>query len=89
MARTESGGRRLLREVMTTELTTLLPTDTVQRAPQQMKALNVGAIPICERNQFAGMMTDRDIVVPPPTDHRSRQSLGGHRLAGRSSREDQ
>ncbi|WP_447984915.1 CBS domain-containing protein [Nitrospira sp. Nam74] len=63
MARAESGASRLLREVMTTRVTTLLPTDTVQSAAQRMKALNVGSIPICECNQLVGMLTDRDIVV--------------------------
>lgn len=53
----------LLREVMTTEVTTLSPTATVQDAAHHMKLLNVGSIPICERNQLVGMLTDRDIVV--------------------------
>lgn len=63
MAKDDLDARRLLREIMTTEVITLLPTATVQEAAQQMKALNVGAIPICERNQLVGMLTDRDIVV--------------------------
>ena len=63
MARADSGAPRLLREVMTTDVTTLLPSATVQDAAHYMKTLNVGSIPICERNQLVGMLTDRDIVV--------------------------
>ncbi len=63
MAKGNLGARRLLREVMTTNVATLLPSATVQDAAQQMKTLNVGSIPICERNQLRGMLTDRDIVV--------------------------
>ena len=63
MVEANSRAPRLLREVMTTEVTTLLPTATVQSAAQQMQTLNVGSIPICERNQLVGMLTDRDIVV--------------------------
>jgi CBS domain-containing protein len=63
MAKADSGARRLLREVMTTEVTTLLPSATVQDAAHHMKTLNVGSIPICEHNQLVGMLTDRDIVV--------------------------
>lgn len=63
IAKENSGARRLLREVMTTNVTTLLPSATVHQAAQQMKTLNVGSIPICERNQLVGMITDRDIVV--------------------------
>jgi CBS domain-containing protein len=63
IAKETSDARRFLREVMTTNVTTLMPSATVQDAAQQMKALNVGSIPICERNQLLGMLTDRDIVV--------------------------
>lgn len=63
MGKDDLAARRLLREIMTTEVITLLPTATVQEAAQQMKVLNVGAIPICEHNQLVGMLTDRDIVV--------------------------
>jgi CBS domain-containing protein len=63
MARANSGAPRLLREVMTTEVITLLPSATVQDAAHYMKMLNVGSIPICERDQLVGMLTDRDIVV--------------------------
>jgi CBS domain-containing protein len=63
IAKENSGARRFLREVMTTNVTTLLPSATVQDAAQQMKTLNVGSIPICKHNQLVGMLTDRDIVV--------------------------
>jgi CBS domain-containing protein len=63
IAQENSDTRQFLREVMTTNVTTLLPSATVQDAAHQMKALNVGSIPICEGHQLLGMLTDRDIVV--------------------------
>ncbi|SFC18823.1 CBS domain-containing protein [Massilia yuzhufengensis] len=52
-----------IREVMTTDVKTVAPAETVQRAAQMMKELNVGAIPVCEGDQLLGMVTDRDIAV--------------------------
>jgi CBS domain-containing protein len=54
---------RLLREVMTREVETISPTATIDEAAQRMKALNVGAIPVCDGSRLRGMITDRDIVL--------------------------
>ena len=35
----------------------------VDQAAQLMQQLNVGALPVCETDQLAGILTDRDIVV--------------------------
>ncbi|WP_373290024.1 CBS domain-containing protein [Longimycelium tulufanense] len=37
--------------------------ETLDRAAQQMRKLDVGALPICDNDRLAGMITDRDIVV--------------------------
>lgn len=38
--------------------------ETLDRAAQMMRNLNVGALPICgEDNKLTGILTDRDIVV--------------------------
>lgn len=52
-----------VRDVMTTEVEVVTPTDTLQRAAQMMHRLNVGALPVCNGNEVLGMITDRDIAV--------------------------
>ena len=50
-------------EVMTRDVRTMTPSDTVALAAQAMDELNVGAIPVCDGDRLLGMVTDRDIVV--------------------------
>lgn len=50
-------------EVMTTNVQTVSPQDTVRRAAQMMDSLNVGALPVCDGERLVGMVTDRDIAV--------------------------
>lgn len=52
-----------IREVMTPDVQTISPQETVQRAAQMMDDLNVGSIPVCEGDRLVGMITDRDITV--------------------------
>ncbi|MGG7604298.1 CBS domain-containing protein [Massilia sp. BKSP1R2A-1] len=52
-----------IREVMTPDVRTISPQETVQRAAQLMDELNVGAIPVCDGARLVGMITDRDITV--------------------------
>ncbi|GAB0105734.1 hypoxic response protein Hrp1 [Nocardia sp. JMUB6875] len=41
-----------------------IPADeTLDRAAQVMRNMDVGALPICDGEQLIGMLTDRDIVV--------------------------
>ncbi|MFI5777872.1 CBS domain-containing protein [Nocardia sp. NPDC051570] len=43
---------------------TCIPADeTLDRAAQVMRNLDVGALPICNEDRLIGMLTDRDIVV--------------------------
>jgi CBS domain-containing protein len=43
------------------------PDDTVQRAAERMKDLDVGSMPVCEGRHLVGMLTDRDIPPKAPT----------------------
>ena len=52
-----------LSEIMSRDVQVLPPNATLQQAAQQMKALDVGALPICDGERLRGMVTDRDIVV--------------------------
>ena len=50
-------------EIMTRDVRSLLPTDSLVRAAQAMDELNVGVIPVCSGETLVGMVTDRDIIV--------------------------
>jgi len=50
-------------DVMTRDVRTMTPGDSVVDAARCMDELNVGVIPVCEGEKLVGMVTDRDIVV--------------------------
>jgi len=53
-----------IRELMTTEVETCAPNDSLQRAAALMSDLDVGIIPVVENGRkVSGVITDRDIVV--------------------------
>lgn len=50
-------------EVMTQDVRSLSPGDSLQLAAQLMQTLDVGSVPVCDGRQLVGMVTDRDITV--------------------------
>lgn len=50
-------------DVMTRDVRTMKPNDTVGDAARCMDEMNVGVIPVCDGDRLVGMVTDRDIVV--------------------------
>jgi CBS domain-containing protein len=52
-----------IQDVMTRDVTSVSPEDTVRRAAQLMKDLDVGALPVCDGPKLVGMLTDRDITI--------------------------
>ena len=52
-----------IRDIMTPDVRSIAPQETVQRAAQLMDELNVGAIPVLDGEQLVGMITDRDITM--------------------------
>jgi CBS domain-containing protein len=52
-----------IQDIMTRDVQTITPQETVQRAAQLMDELNVGAIPVLDGDKLVGMITDRDITV--------------------------
>jgi len=50
-------------EVMTRGAECIGPGATLQEAAERMKALDVGALPVCDNDRVVGMLTDRDITV--------------------------
>ena len=52
-----------IQDIMTPDVQTISPQESVRRAAQLMDELNVGAIPVCDGDRLVGMITDRDITV--------------------------
>lgn len=52
-----------VRQVMTPDATWVSTDTTLTEAARLMQELNVGALPVVEDEELAGLITDRDIVV--------------------------
>jgi CBS domain-containing protein len=52
-----------IENIMTKQVATVTPNQTVQEAAQLMSQHNVGAIPVVENGQVKGILTDRDIAL--------------------------
>jgi len=50
-------------EVMTRSVKCIGPQATLQEAAAQMKALDIGTLPVCDNDRPVGIITDRDITV--------------------------
>ncbi|WP_066636382.1 CBS domain-containing protein [Desulfolucanica intricata] len=52
-----------LQELMTTNVATVTPQQSVSEAAQIMSQYNVGSVPVVQNGQCVGMLTDRDIAL--------------------------
>ena len=52
-----------LKEFVNSRVETVQSHDTLQRAAEKMRELDVGSLPVCEGGQLVGMITDRDITI--------------------------
>lgn len=52
-----------IRDVMSRNLQNISPQATLAHAAKMMRALNVGALPVCDNDKPIGILTDRDITV--------------------------
>ncbi len=52
-----------IREVMTSNVRTVSPNDSIQAAARIMKETDTGAVPIVDGGRPVGIITDRDIAV--------------------------
>ena len=50
-------------EIMTRGVAVVQQDDTLQRAAQKIKTLNIGSLPVCDGDAMVGVVTDRDITV--------------------------
>jgi CBS domain-containing protein len=55
-------------EIMTAHARCVGPDDTLVEVAGLMRELDVGALPICDNDRLAGMVTDRDIVLRGTAD---------------------
>jgi CBS domain-containing protein len=60
-----------IQDVMTRDVTSVSPEDTVRRAAQLMKELDIGAVPVCDGPTLVGMLTDRDITIRSTAEGRA------------------
>jgi len=51
-----------LGEVMTTDVLTVAPEDTIGEAAQKMTEQGVGAVVVCELGRLIGIFTERDLM---------------------------
>jgi CBS domain-containing protein len=52
-----------IRDVMTTNIASVSPNQTVQEAAATMSEFNIGSLPVVENGQVRGIITDRDITL--------------------------
>lgn len=52
-----------VQDLMTSSVSQIQNSDTIQKAAQIMKTVDCGSIPVCQNNKVIGMVTDRDIVL--------------------------
>ena len=52
-----------LKEFINSRVETVQTDDTLQRAAEKMRELDVGSLPVCKGGQLVGMITDRDITI--------------------------
>lgn len=53
----------LVRDIMTTRIVSVSPTDSVKDAAVLMNQNNIGSIPVVNSSGVMGVITDRDIVL--------------------------
>ena len=55
-----------LKDAMTTQVEVVRPDASIQEAAQKMRALDVGALPVCDGQRLAGMVTAATSPSGPP-----------------------
>lgn len=55
-------------DIMSTDVRTIQPQESLRRAAQCMQQLDVGALPVCDGERLLGMLTDRDIAMRAVAD---------------------
>lgn len=54
----------LVKDLMSVHIYTVCPEDPAEAAAEIMRCENVGAVPVCDKQQhLLGMITDRDLII--------------------------
>ncbi|WP_395671627.1 CBS domain-containing protein [Phenylobacterium sp.] len=61
-------------EIMSRDVATVRPDETIQAVAQRMAQIDAGVIPVCDGERLEGVVTDRDIVVRAVSEGRSFQT---------------
>ncbi len=61
-------GSDLVRQIMTTDVDMVSPSTKVTEAARNMRDMNVGSMPVVDRQELVGIITDRDIAVRVTAD---------------------
>ena len=54
---------RAVRELMSRDVVTIAPSDTIGHAAQLMHRHGIAALPVCDGARLTGLLTDRDLAV--------------------------
>src|SRR4029077_8435809 len=60
--------------IMTEYVEVIAPEMSIQGAAEQMRSLDVGVLPVCNRDRLVGMITDRDLAIRAVADGRDPKS---------------
>lgn len=52
-----------IKDIMTTDVKSVSPNDSISQAALLMEQLNVGSVPVVDNNKVVGIVTDRDIAL--------------------------
>ena len=52
-----------IKDIMTPNVVTIDPSESIEVAARTMHQYNIGALPVCTNGKLCGMLTDRDIVT--------------------------
>jgi len=52
-----------VKQIMTTNVSTVASNDTVTKAASIMGQLDIGSVPVIDNNKVVGIVTDRDIIL--------------------------
>lgn len=54
---------QVVADIMTTDVASVSPEESIRRVAEMMKELDIGSIPVCSGDKVVGMVTDRDIAI--------------------------
>jgi len=69
-------------EIMTTSVECIDPDATLKEAASRMKALDIGFLPLCQKDRIIGTLTDRDITIRAVAEGRESASTRARDIMG-------